>query len=95
MAMVAEVFPVVASLHFWGGEKRRPEIRPHSLAISIDNPCWDHEFNKIPFMMRTFVWSDDQNKLPLKVCNGRNRSNCEINVNIVGTRHRQNSAMSN
>ena len=38
MAMVAEVFPVVASLHFLGGEKRRPEIRPHSQAISIGNP---------------------------------------------------------
>ena len=39
MGMVAEVFPVVASLHLFGGEKRRPEIRPHSLAISISNPC--------------------------------------------------------
>ena len=37
--MVAEVFPVVASLHFLAGEERRPEIRPHSLAISIGNPC--------------------------------------------------------
>ena len=39
MAMVAEVFPVVVSLHFLGGEKCRPEIRPHSQAISIGNPC--------------------------------------------------------
>ena len=70
MATVAEVFPVVASLHILGGEKRRPEIRPHSLAISIGNPCWGHGFNKIPSMMRTFVWSDDQNNLSLKVCNG-------------------------
>ena len=58
------------SLHFLGGEKRPPEIRLHSQAISVGNSCWDHGFNKMPFMMRTFMWSEDQNNLPLKVCNG-------------------------
>ena len=32
MAMVAEVFPVVASLHFLGGEKRRPERNTSTFA---------------------------------------------------------------
>ena len=33
--MVAEVFPVVASLHILAAEKRRPKIRLNLWAISI------------------------------------------------------------